>query len=245
MIEITVPTAIFAGALSFVTPCVLPLVPPYLCYMAGVSVDDLRNGNALDAQRRYRIILSALVFVLGFSTVFVLLGAGASTIGGILRRNLDWLGIIAGVAIIAMGLNFLGVLRLGFLSREARIQAPDRPRSLGGAYLMGLAFAFGWTPCLGPVLGAILGLAGTQNTAGEGAFLLAAYSAGLGIPFLLAAIFSGAFLAGVSRLRRHFGLIERATGGLLVVTGVLFLTGSMQSMSFWLLETFPAFQAIG
>lgn len=245
MIEITVPTALFAGALSFVTPCVLPLVPPYLCYMAGVSVDDLRNGNALEAQRRYRIVLSALVFVLGFSTVFVLLGAGASTLGSILRRNLDWLGIVAGVAIIAMGLNFLGVLRLGFLSREARIQAPDRPRSLGGAYLMGLAFAFGWTPCLGPVLGAILGLAGTQNTAGEGAFLLAAYSAGLGIPFLLAAIFSSAFLAGVSRLRRHFGLIERATGSLLVVTGVLFLTGSMQSMSFWLLETFPAFQAIG
>jgi cytochrome c-type biogenesis protein len=192
-----------------------------------------------------RLVLTALVFVLGFATVFVALGAGASTIGQVLRRNLDWLGILAGLAIIVMGLNFLGVFRVAFLSREARIRAPDRPRSMSGAYLMGLAFAFGWTPCIGPVLGAILGLAGSRASVGEGATMLAFYSAGLGIPFLLAAAFSGAFLRGLARFRHHFGAVEKVMGGFLVVTGILFLTGGMQAMSFWLLETFPAFQRIG
>jgi cytochrome c-type biogenesis protein len=142
-------------------------------------------------------------------------------------------------------LNFLGVFRIGLLAREARFRAPDKPRSLIGAYLMGLAFAFGWTPCIGPVLGAILGLAGTRDTVGEGATMLAFYSAGLGIPFLLAAAFSSAFLGAMVKFRRHFGRVEKAMGLLLVVTGILFLTGGMQSLSFWLLETFPALQTIG
>ncbi|KQT49027.1 cytochrome C biogenesis protein [Aureimonas sp. Leaf454] len=245
--ELSYPTAILAGALSFLSPCVLPLVPPYLCYMAGVSVEDLRSGANRPAGRPGygRVIGSAAIFVLGFSTVFVLLGAGASSAGRLLRQNLDWLGIVAGIAIIIMGLNFLGVFRIRLLSQEARFRAPDKPRSLVGAYLMGLAFAFGWTPCIGPVLGAILGLAGTRDTVGEGATMLAFYSAGLGIPFLLAAAFSGAFLGAMARFRRHFGRVEKAMGGLLVVTGVLFLTGGMQSLSFWLLETFPALQTIG
>nr|BAT28798.1 cytochrome c-type biogenesis protein CcdA [Aureimonas frigidaquae] len=243
--ELSYPTAVLAGALSFLSPCVLPLVPPYLCYMAGVSVDELRAGRAVSAARQGRVVLSAVLFVLGFATVFVALGAGASTIGQILRRNLDILGILAGIAIIVMGLNFLGVFRLSFLSREVRLSAPDRPRSFWGAYLMGLAFAFGWTPCIGPVLGAILGLAGTQQTVGQGAVLLGFYSAGLGIPFILAASFSGAFLRLAGRFRAHFATVEKAMGGLLVVTGLLFLTGGMQAMSFWLLETFPALQTIG
>jgi cytochrome c-type biogenesis protein len=245
--ELSYPTAVLAGALSFLSPCVLPLVPPYLCYMAGVSVEELRSGAGMPAGRSGygRVLLSAAIFVLGFSTVFVLLGAGASSAGRLLRQNLDWLGIVAGIAIIVMGLNFLGVFRIGFLAQEARFRAPDRPRSLVGAYLMGLAFAFGWTPCIGPVLGAILGLAGTRDTVGEGATMLAFYSAGLGIPFLLAAAFSGAFLATMAKFRRHFGRVEKAMGGLLVVTGVLFLTGGMQSLSFWLLETFPRLQTIG
>nr|WP_304363600.1 cytochrome c biogenesis protein CcdA [Jiella sp. LLJ827] len=234
-----------AGALSFLSPCVLPLVPPYLCYMAGVSADDLRNGPAVASAGYARLLGSSVIFVLGFSTVFVALGAGASTIGQLLRQNLDWLGIVAGIAIIVMGLNFLGLFRLSFLAREARLQAPDRPKSLIGAYLMGLAFAFGWTPCIGPVLGAILGLAGARGTVGEGAVMLGFYSAGLGIPFILAAAFSGAFFRWMSSFRRHLDAVEKAMGGLLVVTGVLFLTGGMQSMSFWLLETFPALQTIG
>ena len=243
--DLSYPTAVLGGALSFLSPCVLPLVPPYLCYMAGVSADDLKSGPAVATTGYARLISSSVIFVLGFSTVFVALGAGASSIGLFLRQNLDWLGMLAGIAIIVMGLNFLGVFRLSFLSREARLQAPDRPRSLLGAYLMGLAFAFGWTPCIGPVLGAILGLAGARGTVSEGATMLAFYSAGLGIPFILAAAFSGVFLRWLSGFRRHLGMVEKAMGGLLVVTGVLFLTGGMQDMSFWLLETFPALQTIG
>ncbi|WP_062202606.1 cytochrome c biogenesis CcdA family protein [Aureimonas sp. AU12] len=245
MFEISYPTALLAGALSFLSPCVLPLVPPYLCYMAGVSMEDLRAGQRMPKAGYGRLVLTAVIFVLGFATVFVALGAGASSVGQILRRNLDWLGIVAGLAIIAMGLNFLGVFRIALFSREARLQAPDRPRSFFGAYAMGLAFAFGWTPCIGPVLGAILGIAGTRASVGEGATMLAFYSAGLGIPFILAAAFSGAALQLMTRFRRHFGAVEKVMGGLLVVTGILFLTGGMQTMSFWLLETFPAFQRIG
>lgn len=241
------PAAVLAGALSFLSPCVLPLVPPYLCYMAGISVDELRAGPRIAAAGNgyARLLAAALVFVLGFSTVFVSLGAGASAIGRVLRQNLDWLGIAAGLAIIVMGLNFLGVFRLAFLSREARFRPPDRPRSLIGAYLMGLAFAFGWTPCIGPVLGAILGLAGSTGTAREGAAMLGFYSAGLGVPFILASAFSAAFLRWAGRFRARFGLVEKTMGALLVLTGILFLTGGMQSASFWLIETFPALQAIG
>ncbi|MBO0905689.1 cytochrome c biogenesis CcdA family protein [Jiella sonneratiae] len=243
--DLSYPTAVLGGALSFLSPCVLPLVPPYLCYMAGVSADDLKTGPAVGSTGFTRLIGSSVTFVLGFSTVFVALGAGASSIGQLLRQNLDWLGFVAGIAIIVMGLNFLGVFRLSLLSREARFAAPDRPKSLVGAYLMGLAFAFGWTPCIGPVLGAILGLAGARGTVGEGATMLAFYSAGLGIPFILAAAFSGVFFRWMMGFRRHLGMVEKAMGGLLVVTGFLFLTGGMQQISFWLLETFPALQAIG
>lgn len=235
--------AIGAGGLSFLSPCVLPLVPPYLCYMAGITAEDLKDGS--QKASRNRVVPSAALFVLGFSTVFVMLGAGASTVGQILRQNLSWLGVVAGFAVIVMGLNFLGVFRLPFLAREFRVRSPDRPRSFVGAYLMGLAFAFGWTPCIGPVLGAILGLAGARDTVGEGAIMLAAYSLGLGIPFLAAAVFSGAFLRWAARFRRHLGKVEKVMGGFLVATGVLFLTGGMQTASFWLLETFPALQKIG
>ena len=243
--DLSYPTAVFAGALSFLSPCVLPLVPPYLCYMAGVSADDLRAGSEIGSSRSSRLIVTAVTFVLGFSTVFVALGAGASTIGQVLRQNLDWLGIVAGLAIIVMGLNFLGVFKLAFLSREVRLQAPDKPRSILGAYLMGLAFAFGWTPCIGPVLGAILGLAGSRGTVGEGALMLGFYSAGLGIPFILAAVFSGAFFRWLQGFRSHLATVEKVMGGLLVITGILFLTGGMQTVSFWLLESFPALQTIG
>ncbi|KQT83497.1 cytochrome c biogenesis protein CcdA [Aurantimonas sp. Leaf443] len=245
MYEISYPTAVFAGALSFLSPCVLPLVPPYLVYMTGVSAEDLRQGSARGSATQRRLAVSSLVFVLGFSTVFVALGAGASTLGQALRQNLDWLSVVAGLAIVAMGLNFLGVFRIAFLSREARLRAPDRPSSLTGAYLMGLAFAFGWTPCIGPVLGAILGLAGARDTVADGALMLALYSAGLGIPFVLAAVFSGVFFTAFGKFRRHLGAVEKAMGGLLVVTGIVFLTGGMQTFSFWLLETFPVLQTIG
>jgi cytochrome c-type biogenesis protein len=241
--ELSYLTALGAGALSFLSPCVLPLVPAYLCYMAGVTVDDFRDGFADAADERRRLLLASALFVLGFSTVFVALGAGASTVGQFLRLWQNELAVIAGIAIIVMGLNFLGLFRIGFLSREARFQA-----SAGGpfaAYAMGLAFAFGWTPCIGPVLGPILTMAGARETVGEGALLLAVYSLGLGLPFIAAALFSGAFMRFFAGFRTHLGKVEKAIGVLLVAAGVFFITGGVQTASFWLLETFPMLGTLG
>lgn len=240
-------SAIGAGAISFLSPCVLPLVPPYLCYMAGVSVDDFRGnaGVAAKAGARGALIAASIAFVLGFSTVFIALGAGASTIGRLLRVYQEPLAMIAGALIILMGLNFLGILRIPLLSREARFQSQGKPASAIAAYVMGLAFAFGWTPCIGPVLGPILTLAGGRETVSEGALLLAAYSLGLGIPFLIAALFSGAFMRFLSKFRVHLGRVEKIIGALLVVAGVFFLTGGVQVMAYWLLENFPALGRLG
>ncbi|WP_274427079.1 cytochrome c biogenesis CcdA family protein [Chelativorans sp. YIM 93263] len=243
-IDIGYTSALFAGAISFLSPCVLPLVPPYLCYMAGVSVDDFRKAET-PGNTRLALLAAALAFVIGFSTVFIALGAGASTMGAILRAWQRELAMVAGVVIILMGLNFLGIIRIPFLSREARFQAGGHPASLGAAYVMGLAFAFGWTPCIGPVLGPILTLAGGRDTVGEGALMLGVYSAGLGIPFLIAAMFSDAFMRFLKRFRVHLGRVEKVMGGLLVLAGVLFLTGGMESMAFWLLEAFPALGRLG
>lgn len=246
-IDIGYVSAVGAGAVSFLSPCVLPLVPPYLCYMAGVTVEDFRADGDVAARggARTALLASSLAFVLGFSTVFVLLGAGASTIGQFLRVWQQPLAMAAGVIIILMGLNFLGLIRIPFLSREARFQSQGKPASAVAAYVMGLAFAFGWTPCIGPVLGPILTLAGGRETVGEGALLLAAYSLGLGIPFLIAALFSGAFMRFLQRFRMHLGRVEKVIGGLLVIAGILFLTGGIQTASYWLLETFPVLGRLG
>jgi cytochrome c-type biogenesis protein len=257
-------SALFAGLLSFVSPCVLPLVPPYLCYLAGVSLDQLTDDrDMIDVQERARVqkrvFVNAILFVLGFTTVFVSLGAGASTIGFFVRSHLDVLSTIAGLAIILMGMHFLGILKIGMLYRELRFQTggvavavpaggggeTSIAASGGGSYIMGLAFAFGWTPCIGPILGAILAVAGSQESVGQGALLLAVYSLGLGIPFLLAAFFVKPFMNFLARFRRHLGMVEKAMGVLLILTGILFLTGGMQTMSFWLLEKFPTLGAYG
>lgn len=246
-VDIGFASALGAGALSFLSPCVLPLVPPYLCYMAGVSVEEFGGGApaAGSGATRRALFISSFAFVLGFSTVFVALGAGASTIGALLRAWQQELAVAAGIVIIVMGLNFLGVMRIPLLSREARFQPGARPASTAAAYVMGLAFAFGWTPCIGPVLGPILTLAGGRETVGEGALLLAVYSAGLGVPFLAAAFFSGAFMRFLKRFRVHLGRVEKVMGGLLVLAGVLFLTGGIQTASYWLLETFPGLASLG
>ena len=246
MLDIGYLGAAGAGALSFLSPCVLPLVPPYLCFMAGVSVEDFRTGSGGPrGDTRESLLATSVLFVLGFTTVFVLLGAGASSIGRLLRVWQEPLAVAAGVLIILMGLNFLGVLRIPLLSREARFQSGGKPASLLAAYGMGLAFAFGWTPCIGPVLGPILTLAGGRETVGEGALLLAVYSLGLGIPFLIAAFFSAAFMRFLGRFRVHLGRVEKAMGVLLVLAGVLFVTGGMQAASYWLLETFPGLGQLG
>ena len=244
--DISLLTALFAGALSFLSPCVLPLVPPYLCYMAGISVEQFRDERfEAKPQVRQAVLLAALFFTLGFATVFVALGAGASTIGMVLRQNLDILAKIGGLIIILMGLNFLGVFRIGVFSREARFQSGGKPATLSGAYVMGLAFAFGWTPCIGPVLGAILGVAASRNTVGEGAMLLAVYSAGLAIPFWIAAAFSGSFMRFLARFRRHLGVVEKVMGVLLILTGIAFMSGFITHVAIWFQESFPILMKIG
>lgn len=187
---------------------------------------------------------SALMFVLGFSTVFVALGASASVIGGFIRAWSAQFSIAAGIAIIVMGLHFLGLTRIEFLMREGRLSMP-KPVGLSGSYVMGLAFAFGWTPCIGPILAAILSVAAAEATVAKGAWLLAVYSAGLGIPFLTAAFMIEQSTSVLARMKRHLGTIERIMGVLMVVTGIAFLTGSVSEVSIWLLETFPALQNFG
>ncbi len=243
--DISFLSALLAGALSFLSPCVLPLVPPYLCYMAGISLEQFREEGSGEGRSKSAILLTALFFTLGFATVFVGLGAAASSVGLLLRQHMDLLAKIGGVVIIIMGLNFLGVFRIGFLSREARFQGGGKPATLSGAYIMGLAFAFGWTPCIGPVLGAILNIAAVRETVGEGALLLAIYSLGLAVPFWIAAAFSGAFMRFLTRFRRHLGLVEKVMGVLLILTGLAFLSGFVSDAAIWFQQTFPILSRIG
>ncbi len=240
--DVTLPAAAAAGLLSFLSPCVLPLVPPYLTFIAGTTVEDVAYERVGRARRD--IFLAAVLFVLGFSTVFVTLGATASVFGQVLRQHIAFLTLLAGLAIILMGLHFLGLFRVAFMYREKRVQV-EKPLGLWGAYVLGLAFAFGWTPCIGPILAAILAVAASENTVGRGAGLLAVYSLGLGIPFLLAAVALEPFIGFLKRFRAHFALVERIVGILLVATGIAFLTGTMQNLSYWLLQTFPGLANLG
>jgi cytochrome c-type biogenesis protein len=241
--DVSIPAALIAGLVSFMSPCVLPLVPPYLVYLTGATIEHVANEETVSSSKR-AIMISAVMFVLGFSTVFVALGASASLIGGLIRAWSAELSIVAGIVIIVMGLHFLGLTRISFLMREGRLPIP-KPMGLWGAYVMGLAFAFGWTPCIGPILAAILSVAAAEATVSKGAWLLAIYSIGLGIPFLIAALMVEQFSTVFSRMKRHLANVERAMGVLMVITGIGFLTGAISSVSIWLLETFPALQNFG
>jgi cytochrome c-type biogenesis protein len=241
--DVTIAAALFAGLLSFLSPCVLPLVPPYLVYLAGASLERFADAEP-QTQVRRETVLAALLFVAGFSTVFIAFGASATVIGALVQRYSSELSIVAGIVIIVMGLHFLGLTRLDVLMREKRLEMA-RPVGLWGAYVMGLAFAFGWTPCIGPILAAILAVAASKETVAKGAGLLAVYSAGLGIPFLVAAFAIEPFMAFLARFKRHLALVERAMGGLMVLTGIAFLTGFVSEASYWLLEWFPALGKIG
>lgn len=230
--------ALAAGLLSFLSPCVLPIVPPYLAYMTGVRV------GALTARER-SAVGPALMFVLGLSTVFVLMGAAASVMGRALLQHQLWLGRASGLVVIVLGLHFLRVIRIPVLDREARLDTGQTGGGAAGAYLLGLAFAFGWTPCIGPQLGMILSLAAQSGAAGRGTALLAVYALGLGIPFLLSAIFISRAMGLMTRLKPWMGVVERAMGVLLVAVGVALLTGAFSAFSYWLLETFPALASLG
>lgn len=233
--------ALSAGIISFLSPCVLPIVPPYLAYMSGVSLQELGT----DTSARNRALLPALFFVLGLSTVFLLLGFTASAIGTMFLQYQGWFNTVAGILVMIFGAHFVGVYRIGFLDREARIEAGDRGGSAFGAYILGLAFAFGWTPCIGPQLGAILSLAAAEASVVRGTTLLAVYAIGLGVPFLLVAAFLPRLGGLMGWMKRHMEQIERVMGLLLWTIGLLMLTGGFSSFSYWLLERFPALATLG
>jgi cytochrome c-type biogenesis protein len=244
-VNVTYVGALIAGFLSFLSPCVLPLVPPYLCFLGGTTFDQLTGEDETPSHVYTTVVLSSVAFVLGFTTVFVILGATATAAGQLIAENLPLLSKIAGVVIIIAGLHFLGLIHLPVLHREARYHADARPAGLIGAYLIGVAFAFGWTPCIGPVLAAILAIAAGENSVSQGVGLLLVYSLGLGIPFIVAAIAIRPFLTTMQRFRKHLATVEKLLGGFLVLTGILFLTNSMTLISAWMLELFPGLATIG
>ena len=235
--------ALFAGVLSFLSPCVLPIVPPYLAYMGGISMRDMTDTADQRGQRR--AVMASLFFALGLSTVFILLGIAASALGQFFLTNQTLFAQIAGAVIIIFGLHFIGLFKLNFLMRDARFDAGNRGGTAIGAYVLGLAFAFGWTPCIGPILGAILALSAQAESVTRGTVLMATYAIGLGVPFILAAIFIQRAVTIMNKFKRHMRAIEVAMGLLLVCIGIAMLTGAFSAFSFWLLEQFPALAEIG
>ena len=233
--------AVLAGILSFLSPCMLPIVPTYLAYKGGVSVNEMDEA----ATARRKVFVTALFFVLGLSTIFVLLGLAASTMGRALLQAQGWFVPIAGMVVMIFGAHFIGVFRIGFLDREVRMQTGDRGGSAFGAYILGLAFAFGWTPCLGPILAAILSLALSEGDVARGTVLMGVYALGLGIPFLLVAGFFPRLKGVMAWMKRNLDRIERISGLLLWTVGLMMVTGQFTAFSFWLLEQFPALATIG
>jgi len=233
---------LLAGLLSFLSPCVLPIVPGYLCFIAGTSLDKaLDNQEAL----RSNILKYAISFVLGFSVVFVLMGASATYLSSLLYEYFDYLRIIGGIIIIIFGIHFTQLIQLPFLNSDTRIQINNYKPGLIGSFVVGLSFAFGWTPCIGPILGSVLSVAASSENVSEGTFLLVLYSAGLGIPFMVAAYGIGAFLKFLSKIRKHIRAIEIFTGLLLIIFGVLILTNRIQELAFFFIKYFPFLTQIG
>lgn len=246
MFDVTYIGAFIAGLLSFLSPCILPIVPFYLSYLAGVGMNTLTAGTEISGRLRRKAIISALFFALGVITVFVGLGVVATAFGQALREYFDFLRWVAAAVIVLMGLHFLGVIRIGLLFRQFSSEVGDI-KHLGfvGSYVIGLAFAFGWTPCVGPVLATILFTAAVQDTATQGAILLFVYGAGMTVPFVLAALFIDRFMHWVSRFRRYLGVVEKAMGGFLVLFGLLIASNSMNIIAQWMLNHIPWFGALG
>jgi cytochrome c-type biogenesis protein len=239
--NVTLLAAFAAGFLSFVSPCVLPLIPGYISFVSGVSVEEMRGEATARVGSRRQVFVASLAFVLGFSIVFVALGASASAIGKFLFARLPLLSRIAGVLLIIFGLHTMGAFRLAWLDQEKRMHTQRKPAGPFGALLVGVAFAFGWTPCIGPILGGILAIAGSRQRIGEGVLLLAVYSLGLGIPFLLTSLAIDRFFAAAKRIRQHYHAIELTSGALLIAIGVLILTGQLTLIVRYLQPYLPTF----
>ena len=242
MEEISYFYVLLAGLLSFLSPCVLPIVPGYLCFIAGTSLD-----KALDNQETLRsnTLKYSISFVFGFSSIFVLMGASATYLSSLLYEYFDYLRIIGGIIIIIFGIHFTQIIQFSFLNSDSRIQIKNYKPGLVGSFIVGLSFAFGWTPCIGPILGSVLSVAASSETISEGTFLLILYSAGLGIPFILAAYGIGTFLKFLSRIRKHIRTIEIFTGLLLILFGILILTNRIQELAFFFIKYFPFLTQIG
>lgn len=238
MLDISFGGAALAGLLSFLSPCILPMVPFYLSYMAGLSVRELRDGDTIAPGARGRLVVQALAFAIGVTTIFVLLGLGATALGRSFAQWKEPLSYVAAAILIVFGLHFLGVFRIGFLYREARVDSTANPRTLAGAYVMGLAFGFGWTPCVGPALAAILMVASGMGDLWRGGMLLLIYGLSMTLPFVLAAFFAGPFLAWVARHRALMGHVEKAMGVMLIVFGILIATNTVNLIADWMIRTF-------
>ena len=241
--NVTLLAAFGAGLLSFISPCVLPLIPGYLSYISGLSLDEMRGtpgrpgaavAVAAPAHARQRVLIASLAFIVGFSLVFIALGASASAIGSFVLTRKTLFGRIAGAVVILFGLHTMGVLRIEWLYQEKRVHTSKKPGGPFGAMLVGIAFAFGWTPCIGPILAGILAIAATRRGVGEGVRLLSAYSLGLAVPFFATALAINRFFGAMSRIRRHYHAIELVSGGLLVAIGLLIFTNRFTIIAQWL-----------
>ena len=241
MLEVSWAGAALAGLLSFLSPCILPIVPFYLSYLAGTGMHQISADGEVPPDVRRRAVFSAIFFAAGVLTIFMALGASASAFGQLVTQYMDVLRIVAAVIIVAMGLHFLGVIRIGFLYRQFRAEAGSTSNvSLLGAYVIGLAFAFGWTPCVGPVLAAILFTVATDGGGiGKGAMMLFVYGLGMTLPFVLAAFFIGPFMRWMKGFRRHLPTVEKAMGVLLILFGLLIGTNSVNLIAEWMLNYLP------
>ncbi|MDU8929067.1 cytochrome c biogenesis protein CcdA [Alisedimentitalea sp. MJ-SS2] len=249
MLDITYFGALFAGLAAFFTPCILPMVPFYLSYMAGISMAELRGGPDGEAEiapgAARRLVISAIMFALGVTTIFMLMGMGATALGQAFIQWKDTLAYVAAAVIFVFGLHFLGVIRIGFLMREARMETKADPTTIAGAYLMGLAFGFGWTACVGPVLASILMIASGMGDISQGALLLAMFGLGMTAPFVIAAFFARPFLAALQKHRAKMAYVEKAMGVMLIVFAILIATDTVNVISNWMIEVFPSFTKIG
>ncbi|MCK0119385.1 cytochrome c biogenesis protein CcdA [Loktanella sp. F6476L] len=245
MLDVTFLGAAMAGLLSFFTPCVLPMVPFYLCYMAGLSMNELRDDTDIPAGAQRRLIISAIFFALGVTTIFVLLGMGATALGQVFGAWRDALTYVAAGLLFVFGLHFLGVVRIPLLYREAKIESTAEPTTIIGAYLMGLAFGFGWTPCVGPALAAILMVASGMGDVWRGGLLLFVYGLAMTAPFIIAALFARPFLGWVQRNRKYMVHVEKVMGAMLILFAILIATNSVNYIAQWMINVFPAFTNFG